>query len=109
MLNQIHVVICFAGRSQTKDEAESDSDSENEIGGLFRIAKHEQEKKTFESDNGIECSKFIVVVMRDWTNEKVCEIYNACYFEIFCNFYIEMHFFPLNKVCLSINTYIYVC
>lgn len=67
-------IICFTDRNQIKDEEASDSDSENEIGGLFRIAKHEQEKKTFESDNGIECSKFVVVVMRDWTNEKVCVI-----------------------------------
>lgn len=67
------MIIEFIGKDHP--DGDSESDSENEIGGLFRIAKHEQEKTSNESDNGVECSKFVITVVRDWTDEKVRDIY----------------------------------
>lgn len=66
-------------RDNTRNNGESDSDSENEIGGLFRVAKHEQEKKSYESDNGVECSKFVAAIIRDWTDEKIKAKIKDCF------------------------------
>lgn len=71
MQNILKYLFYISGQDQRMHDSSSDSDSENEIGGLFRIAKHEKEKKSFESDNGLDCSKFVIAIPRDWSDEKV--------------------------------------
>ncbi|GIY76831.1 hypothetical protein CDAR_178251 [Caerostris darwini] len=66
------------GQSQKIQESD-DSDSENEIGGLFRIAKHEKEKKNSMSDNAFDCSIFEIAVQRDWTNEDELLMIKDCF------------------------------
>ncbi|GFR33485.1 ribosome biogenesis protein BMS1 homolog [Trichonephila clavata] len=56
-----------------------DSDSEGEIGGLFRLAKHEKEKKNMLSDNGMDCSIFKISVQRDWMNDDELQMIRDCF------------------------------
>ncbi|KFM76305.1 Ribosome biogenesis protein BMS1-like protein, partial [Stegodyphus mimosarum] len=64
---------------QRQVQETEDSDSDDEIGGLFRLAKHEKEKKHFQSDDGIDCCKFTTSVSRDWTDEKEMESIKDCF------------------------------
>lgn len=59
----------MAGQSEELE----DSDSEDEVGGLFRIAKHEKERKQTQGDNALDCTKFLITVQRDWSDRNVRE------------------------------------
>ncbi|GFS46590.1 ribosome biogenesis protein BMS1 homolog [Nephila pilipes] len=70
--------LVYGERRKVQQEADK-SDSEDEIGGLFRIAKYEKEKKDMQSDNGLDCSIFKVTVQRDWTNEDELQMIRDCF------------------------------
>ncbi|XP_054717978.1 ribosome biogenesis protein BMS1 homolog isoform X2 [Uloborus diversus] len=60
-------------------QGSDDSDSEDEIGGLFRIAKYEREKKDSKCDNGLDCSKLVLTISREWMDEKEMEKIRDCF------------------------------
>ncbi|PRD24562.1 UNVERIFIED_CONTAM: Ribosome biogenesis protein BMS1 [Trichonephila clavipes] len=70
--------IVYGERRKVKQESD-DSDSEDEIGGLFRLAKHEKEKKSMLSDNGLDCSVFKTLVQRDWTHDDQLQMIKDCF------------------------------
>lgn len=70
--------LVYGGQKGVQKETD-DSDSEDEIGGLFRLAKHEKEKKDRQSDNGLDCSIFKVAVQRDWTNDDELQMIRDCF------------------------------
>ncbi|KAG8193599.1 hypothetical protein JTE90_000232 [Oedothorax gibbosus] len=65
------------GQKQTADS--EDSDSGDELGGLFYLAKHEKEKKQAQGDNALDCTKFINRVPRDWSDENVRRMIKDCF------------------------------
>ncbi|XP_055948782.1 ribosome biogenesis protein BMS1 homolog [Argiope bruennichi] len=66
------------GQRQTT-QGSDESDSEDEIGGLFRLAKHEKEKKDLQSDNAVDCSAFITTVQRNWEDENELQMIKDCF------------------------------
>ncbi|GFY78261.1 ribosome biogenesis protein BMS1 homolog [Trichonephila inaurata madagascariensis] len=70
--------LVYGDRRKLKQESD-DSDSEGEIGGLFRVARYEKEKKNMLSDNGLDCSMFKTSVQRDWTHDDQLQMIKDCF------------------------------
>jgi hypothetical protein len=54
-------------------ELGSDNDGDKDVGGLFQVVRRNQEHQQEERDlmNAIDCSRFAVKQVRDWTDSKV--------------------------------------
>ncbi|XP_033758019.1 ribosome biogenesis protein BMS1 homolog [Pecten maximus] len=63
------------------DEDENNGDEDDELGGLFKVLKKKQEKKTDErlSINKTDCSRFFVQNVQDWDLEEVRELIKDCF------------------------------
>lgn len=63
----------FSGEEKNVNHKDENDSDEEEMAGLFRVVGKKQEKKIEEKDsmNATETSKFEVLHLRDWSNEKV--------------------------------------
>jgi hypothetical protein len=54
-------------------ERGSDSDGDRDVGGLFQVVRRKQQHWQDERDlmNAVDCSRFSVKQVRDWTEPKV--------------------------------------
>jgi hypothetical protein len=54
-------------------ERGSDSDGDRDVGGLFQVVRRKQQHQQEERDlmNAVDCSRFAVKQVRDWTDRKV--------------------------------------
>jgi hypothetical protein len=54
-------------------ELGNDTDENREVGGLFRVVRRKQQHQQEERDlmNGVDCARFAVKLVRDWTDCKV--------------------------------------
>ncbi|XP_060080432.1 ribosome biogenesis protein BMS1 homolog [Ylistrum balloti] len=62
-------------------EEEKNDDDDDELGGLFKVLKRKQEKKTDErlSINKTDCSRFFIQTVQDWDLEEVRELIKDCF------------------------------
>lgn len=71
--------LVYGGRN-LKKLSTPDSDSETEgLGGMFHIAKNKKEKEDTQNLDGLDCSKFSLLVARDWENEEAMESIKDCF------------------------------
>lgn len=68
-----------AGEGVYEDEVNEAED--DELGGLFKVLKKKQEKKTDErlSINKTDCSRFFIPCVQDWDLEEVRELIKDCF------------------------------
>ncbi|PNF19889.1 hypothetical protein B7P43_G12284 [Cryptotermes secundus] len=68
-------------REETEEELGSDSDENKDVGGLFQVVRRKQQHQQEERDamNGVDCARFAVKLVRDWTDCKVREVIRDCF------------------------------
>ncbi|PSN37116.1 hypothetical protein C0J52_12602 [Blattella germanica] len=83
LLSQLEEGVPVAGRSGDKPQSEecSDSDGDEDVGGLFRVVKKKQQRQQEQRDlmNSEDCSTFVVKQVRDWMDSGVCDIVRDCF------------------------------
>lgn len=65
-------------------EDEEDKNEDKELGGLFKITKEKNEMKNADNDlrkdnNGLDCSRFPMNSVRDWTDKEFAECIMDCF------------------------------
>merc|ERR1719509_394518 len=67
--------------SSNGEEDEGGDESEDEMGGLFKVVRREEEVKTEAAQHadGLDCSLFTVAKLQDWNDLDICDMIKDCF------------------------------
>jgi len=73
--------LVYGQENSAGDEDEGGDESEDEMGGLFKVVRRDEEAKTEAAQHadGLDCSLFTVAKLQDWNDLDICDMIKDCF------------------------------